>query len=56
MKCVLRLKETYDLQDLLVKRANVAYDSSNKEHENKLMEVCIIIFLSFLFYFFIYLF
>jgi len=39
LKCVLRLKETYDLQDVLVKRANVAYDSSNKEHEAKLLEL-----------------
>lgn len=39
MKCILRLKETYDLQDVLTKRANVAYDSNNKEHEEKLMEL-----------------
>ncbi|ORX60103.1 hypothetical protein BCR36DRAFT_408464 [Piromyces finnis] len=39
MKCILRLKETYDLQDVLTKRANIAYDSSNKEHEDKLMEL-----------------
>jgi len=39
MKCILRLKETYELQDILTKRANVAYDSNNKEHEEKLMEV-----------------
>lgn len=39
MKCVLRLKETYDLQEVLTKKANIAYDSNNQEHENKLMEV-----------------
>jgi len=39
MKCILRLKETYELQDILTKRANVAYDSNNKEHEEKLMEL-----------------
>jgi len=38
MKCTLRLKETYELQDILTKRANIAYDSSNQEHEAKLME------------------
>jgi len=39
MKCVLRLKETYDLQEVLTKKANIAYDSNNQEHENKLMEL-----------------
>jgi len=39
MKSVLRLKETYDLQDVLTKRANIAYDSNNQEHEDKLMEL-----------------
>jgi len=36
----MRLKETYDLQDILTKKANLAYDSNNQEHEAKLMEVC----------------
>jgi len=40
MKCILRLKETYDLQTVLTKMANQAYDSNNQEHEDKLMKVC----------------
>jgi len=39
MKCIMRLKETYDLQDILTKKANLAYDSNNQEHEAKLMEL-----------------
>jgi len=39
MRCILRLKETYELQEILTKRANIAYDSSNQEHEKKLIEL-----------------
>ncbi|KAL6589581.1 ELMO/CED-12 family-domain-containing protein [Neocallimastix sp. 'constans'] len=39
MKCILRLKETYDLQTVLTKMANQAYDSNNQEHEDKLMKL-----------------
>jgi len=39
LKCILRLKETYELQDILTKKANIAYDSNNQEHEDKLMEL-----------------